>query len=112
MNVGIFLKSREQKEGGGYTITYDIFEKLINNTNLLNHKLCFVFVGRLSKDTKNLLKKNKLNFININENKFLFKIKNYIFCKFNILLKLYNLLNLNRIENYYKKDKVDFVWQI
>ena len=112
MNLGIFLKSREQKEGGGYTITYDIFEKLINNTNLLTHKLCFVIVGRLSKDTKNLLKINKLNFINIYENKFLFKIKNYIFCKFNILLRLYNLLNLNRIENYYKKNKVDFVWPI
>ncbi|MBD1170205.1 glycosyltransferase [Pelagibacterales bacterium SAG-MED02] len=112
MNVGIFLKSRDQKEGGGYTITYDIFEKLINNTNLFKHKLYFVIVGKLSKDTKNLLKINKLNFINISENKFLFKIKNYIFCKFNILLKLYNLLNFNRIENYYKKNKVDFIWPI
>ena len=112
MNVGIFLKSRDQKEGGGYTITYDIFEKLINNTNLFKHKLCFVIVGKLSKDTKNLLKINKLNYINISENKFLFKIKNYIFCKFNILLRLYNLLNLNIIENYYKKNKVDFIWPI
>ena len=31
MNVGIFLKSREQEEGGGYTITYDILETLLNN---------------------------------------------------------------------------------
>jgi glycosyltransferase involved in cell wall biosynthesis len=112
MNVGIFLKSRDQKEGGGYTITYDIFEKLINNTNLFKHKLFFVIVGKLSKDTKNLFKINKLNYINITENKFLFKIKNFIFCKFNILLKLYNLLNMNRVENYYKKNKVDFIWPI
>ena len=49
MNVGIFLKSREQEEGGGYTITYDILETLLNNPKLIKHKLFFVIVNQISK---------------------------------------------------------------
>ena len=67
MNVGIFLKSREQEEGGGYTITYDILETLLNNPKLIKHKLFFVIVNQISKKTKYLLKKNNINYINIKE---------------------------------------------
>ena len=112
MNIGIFLKSRDKKEGGGYTITYDIFEKLINDINLINHKLYFVIINDLSKEIKSLLKKNKINYINIKENKFSYKLKNYLFCKFPLLLKFINLFNADKIENYYKENNVEIIWPI
>ena len=112
MNVGIFLKSREQEEGGGYTITYDILETLLNNPKLIKHKLFFVIVNQISKKTKYLLKKNNINYINIKEHIYFFKLKNLIFSLFNFSLKIFNFLNLNKVDNYFKKNNVKIIWPI
>ncbi len=112
MNVGIFLKSRDQKEGGGYTITYDILETLLKNPYLIKHKLFFVFINELSSQTKLLLKKKKIDYINIKEQTYILKLKNLIFSMFNFILNIYNFLNLNKVDNYFKKNKIRIIWPI
>jgi hypothetical protein len=67
MNVGVYLKARKEDEGGGYTITYDILYTLLKNPRLINHKLYFVIINYLPEKIKNILKKKKINYININE---------------------------------------------
>ena len=59
MNLGIIIKSRNFKEGGGYTITYDILDNLIANPKLINHKLFFVIINDYSKEIENKIKKKK-----------------------------------------------------
>lgn len=59
MNVGIYLKSRKENDGGGYTITYDILYTLLNNPRLINYKLYFVIINYLPENIKNILKKKK-----------------------------------------------------
>jgi glycosyltransferase involved in cell wall biosynthesis len=112
MNVGIVLKSRDPKEGGGYTITYDILEKLLDNKKLINHNLYFVVINYLNPKIKSLFKKNKIKYINIYENEILSKIKNLVFCKINFLLKAYNFLKLNKIDIYFRKNNVKIIWPI
>ena len=109
MNVGIVLKSRDPKEGGGYTITYDILEKLLDNKKLINHNLYFVVINYLNPKIKSLFKKNKIKYINIYENEILSKIKNLVFCKINFLLKAYNFLKLNEIDIYFRKNLAYFI---
>ena len=57
MNVGIIIKSRNSTEGGGYTITYDILDALIENSKLIKHKLFFVVINDHDKEIENKLKK-------------------------------------------------------
>ena len=112
MNVGVYLKSRKENDGGGYTITYDIFEALLNNPRLINHKLHFVIINYLPEKIKNLLKKKKINFINIQESNITSKLKNFIFCNFNFFLRIYNYLNLDKIDKFYRNNDVKIIWPI
>jgi glycosyltransferase involved in cell wall biosynthesis len=112
MNVGVFIKSRNEKEGGGYTITYDILDTLLKNTKLINYRLYFVIINELPKKIEDLLKKKKIKYINIIELNSLSKFKNLLFCKFSFFLKFYNLLNLNKAHNFFKKNYVDIIWPI
>ena len=57
MRTGIFISGRNANEGGGYTITYDIFNNLVDRINK-NNKDNFYFI--LLNDNDNILKK-KLN---------------------------------------------------
>ena len=54
MKIGIFISGRFPEEGGGYTITYDIFNQLIKT---IKNKKNFIFI--LLNDNNNYLK-NKL----------------------------------------------------
>jgi hypothetical protein len=112
MNVGVYLKSRKESEGGGYTITYDILNALLNNPKLINHKLYFVIINYLPEKIKNILKKKKINYININESNIVLKIKNFIFSNFTTILKIYYYLTLDKANNFFKKNNVKVIWSI
>lgn len=113
MNIAIIIKARNPKEGGGYTITNDIFEEIISNKkNYSKYNIYFVIVNDIKKKYTKLLKKNNFNYITIKEYFFFSKIKIFLFCKFRFLLKFYNFLKLNSIENYIIKNKIDIVWPI
>jgi hypothetical protein len=112
MNVGVYLKARKEDEGGGYTITYDILYTLLKNPRLINHKLYFVIINYLPEKIKNILKKKKINYININESNIILKIKNFIFSNFTIILKIYNYLNLDKVNNFFKNNNVKVIWPI
>lgn len=82
MNVGIFLKSRSQTEGGGYTLTYDILTTLLENLQSYKCNFFFVFINNIPKEIEILLKKNKIKYINIFEIEAIAKIKNFFFPDF------------------------------
>ena len=52
VRIGIFLSSRNPQEGGGYTITYDIFKSLFKN---IKDKNRYIFI--IQNDFDNSLKK-------------------------------------------------------
>jgi hypothetical protein len=112
MNVGIFLKSRNETEGGGYTLTYDILNKLLENLQYYKCNFFFVFVNNLPRKIEISLKKNNVKYINIVETEPIAKIKNFFFSRFHLFLKIYNYLNLNKIDNFFKENYVDFIWPI
>ena len=56
MRIGIFISGRQPEEGGGYTITYEIFNQLINK---IRNKKKFIFI--LLNDKNNYLKKKLLS---------------------------------------------------
>jgi hypothetical protein len=112
MNVGIFLKSRNLTAGGGYTLTYDILTTLLENLKSYKCNFFFVFVNNIPKEIEILLKKNKIKYINIFEIEAIDKIKNFFFSKFFLFLKIYNFLNLNKTENFFRKNYVDFIWPL
>ena len=112
MNVGIFLKSRNETEGGGYTLTYDILNNLLENLQSYKCNFFFVFVNNLPRKIEILLKKNNIKYINIIETEPIIKIKSFFFSRFYLFLKIYNYLNLNKIDNFFKKNNVDFIWPL
>ena len=86
MKIGIFISGRFPEEGGGYTITYDIFNQLIKT---IKNKKNFIFI--LLNDNNNYLK-NKLKTFDLyykdfKENNLIIKIKNFVFCYIPLLLK-------------------------
>lgn len=102
MKVGIFVSKREPSEGGGYTITEELINKLINKINSKKIKKKFFFV--VSNDNKNLicnkLKKNKILFTKINEIIIFKKILifiSHLFPKINFLLNYLNIIKLNNL---------------
>ena len=46
MKIGVFLSKRGSSEGGGYTITNEIFETLISYLNKKNLQKNFFFIVR------------------------------------------------------------------
>jgi hypothetical protein len=86
VKIGIFISGRFPEEGGGYTITYDIFNQLIKT---IKNKKNFIFI--LLNDNNNYLK-NKLKTFDLyykdfKENNLIIKIKNFVFCYIPLLLK-------------------------
>ncbi len=112
MNLGIIIKSRNSKEGGGYTITYDILDALIENSKLIKHKLFFVVINDHDKEIENKLKKKKFNYLKYFENDRILKLTNFFFSKYSILNKFNNFLGFNTIEKYLKENKVSMIWPI
>ena len=108
--IGIFLTKRNTGEGGGKTITDEIFFSFVNKLN--NNDKKFVFL--VSNDHDNFyvkeLKRKKLKFKKINENNTLKKILIFIS---NLSLTLNYLLcktNLLKIDNFFKENKCKLIW--
>ena len=112
MNLGIVIKSRNSKEGGGYTITYDILDALIKNSKLINHKLFFVIINDYNKEIENKLKKKKFNYFKYFENNKILKIKNFFFSKYSFINKFFNFFGFNKIEKYFMENNVKMIWPV
>lgn len=113
MRIGIFLSSRNPKEGGGYTITYDIFKSLFKNIKDKDKKqYIFIIINDFDNSLKKIIKKNNFEYVEYNLNKFIIKIKNFFFSKFPILLKIYRKFNLDKFQRLESELKIDIVWFI
>jgi hypothetical protein len=88
VRIGIFLSSRNPQEGGGYTITYDIFKSLFKNIKVKNRYI-FIIQNDFDNSLKKIIKKNNFQYKEHNINKLNIKIKNFLFSKFPILLTIY-----------------------
>ena len=106
MKTGIFISGRESVEGGGYTITYDILNNLINKINK-NNKDSFYFILVNDNDNfikKKLIKKN-IEFTEFKETKIINNLKNLIFNIFPLIYFAYRFCNLDKKYNLEKKKK-------
>ena len=111
MRIGIFISGRQPEEGGGYTITYDIFNQLIKK---IKNKKNFIFI--LLNDNNNYLK-NKLKTFDLEykdfkENRLITNIKNFLFCCIPILIKFYRFFRRDKFFEFQKKENIQLVWFI
>ena len=124
MKIGIFLSARKPTDGGGYTITKDLFDSILK----LYPKNNFYFIIRGKENTyfKNILKKKGYNYTIIKISKFEIFIKSLIAILFgsvfNFKNNLDNILRIKKIncliflssENFYplKTPYVSTIWDI
>lgn len=109
MKIGIFLSSRNSREGGGYTITYDIFKSLFKNIKDKNRYI-FIIQNDFDNSLKKIIIKNNFQYKEYSVNKFTIKIKNFLFSKFSFLLKIYRKLNLDQYQKIERELNLDVVW--
>ena len=113
MRTGIFISGRTATEGGGYTITYDILNNLINKINKNNND-SFYFI--LVNDNDNFIKKKliekKIKFKEFKELKFLKNFKNLIFTFFPFIHHFLRFFNLDKYYNLEKEKKISIVWYL
>ena len=113
MRTGIFISGRTATEGGGYTITYDILNNLINKINKNNND-SFYFI--LVNDNDNFIKKKliekKIEFKEFKELKFLKNFKNLIFTFFPFIHHFLRFFNLDKYYNLEKEKKISIVWYL
>ena len=111
MRIGIFLSSRNPQEGGGYTITYDIFKSLFKNIKNEDKKqYIFIIVNDLDNSLKKIIIKNNFQYKEYSLNKFTIKIKNFLFSEFPILLKIYQKFNLDKFQRLESELNIGVVW--
>jgi glycosyltransferase involved in cell wall biosynthesis len=113
MKTGIFISGRSPNEGGGYTITYDIFNNLVDRINE-NNKNNFYFI--LVNDNDNYLKiklnEKKIEFFELKKKKFFIFLSNLIFNLFPSILLIYRFCNLDKLHNLEKEKKISIVWYL
>lgn len=111
MKIGIFISGRFSEDGGGYTITYDIFNQLIKT---IKNKKNFIFI--LLNDNNNYLKNKLKNFDldykDFRENKLIINFKNFLFCYIPILVKFYRFIKRDKFFEFQKKENIKLVWFI
>jgi glycosyltransferase involved in cell wall biosynthesis len=111
VRIGIFISGRQPEEGGGYTITYEIFNQLINK---IRNKKKFIFI--LLNDKNNYFKKklisSNLEFKDFNEIKLKTNIKNFLFSYIPFFLKFYRFLGRDKFFNLQNKENIKLVWFI
>jgi glycosyltransferase involved in cell wall biosynthesis len=110
MKVGILITSRSELEGGGYTITNDILDSLLNNLKLFPYELFFIVINDKFKKITKKLDQHNIKYISLRENLFVLKIVNYFLCRFKFLRYLYNFIGFNKINNFFSQNKVDIIW--
>jgi hypothetical protein len=109
VKIGIFLSSRNSREGGGYTITYDIFKSLFKNIKDKNRYI-FIIQNDFDNSLKKIIIKNNFQYKEYSVNKFTIKIKNFLFSKFSFLLNIYRKLNLDQYKKIESELNFDVVW--
>lgn len=114
MKIGVFVSKRKSFEGGGYTITEEIFNALINEISSLkiNKKFFFLVSNDFNHTITNKLKKKKIEFKSIKENNFFKKIIIFIshfFPKSNLMLNYLNIIKINNIFKNENCNKVIFI---
>ena len=111
MRIGIFISGRQPEEGGGYTITYEIFNQLISK---IRNKKKFIFI--LLNDKNNYFKKklisSNLEFKDFNEIKLKTNTKNFLFSYIPFFLKFYRFLGRDKFFNLQNKENIKLVWFI
>ena len=113
MRIGIFLSSRNPQEGGGFTITYDIFKSLFKSIKDKDKKkYIFILVNDFDNSLKKLITKNNFQYKEYNLNKLIIKIKNFFFSKFPILLKIYQKFHLDKFQRLERELNIGVVWFI
>ena len=109
LKIAIFLSYRDPKEGGGYTITNDIFNELLKYP-----KKNIIFIVLNDKNNYLFSKIKKLGFHCkcFNENKIKIKFKNLFFSSFPFFLRIYNKFGFNKYLNFQLNNKISIVWFI
>ena len=110
LKLGIFVSYRNPKEGGGYTITRDILDTILNSFKKKN--LFFIILNDKNNILKKKILKSGFRCKSLNEFNTLLKIKSFVFSLFPSLLKLYNHFGLNQYLNTQEKNSIDIVWFI
>ena len=111
MKIGVFVSKRHSIEGGGYTITEEILNTLINEIKFqkIHKKFFFLVSNDFNHTIINKLKKKKIKFKCIKESNLFKKIIIFIshfFPKSNLIL---NYLNIIKINNIFKKNNCNKV---
>ena len=113
MKIGIFVSTRDPKQGGGHTITYDILNSLINKICINEtDNFYFILINDKNNSIKNKLNLKKIKFSEFNENTFILNIKNLIFSIFPFLLSVIRFFNLDKFYKLEKTNKLDIVWYL
>tara|TARA_Y100000768_G_scaffold388948_1_gene389137 strand:- start:149 stop:1303 length:1155 start_codon:yes stop_codon:yes gene_type:complete len=109
MKIGVFISKRESSEGGGYTITEEILNTLINKiySKGIGKKFFFLVSNDFNHSILNKLKKRKIKYVHIKENKILKKIIIFISHYFKKSNSLMNFFNIIKINNIFKKENCD-----
>jgi glycosyltransferase involved in cell wall biosynthesis len=111
VRIGIFLSSRDPQEGGGYTITDDIFKALLKNLKNKNKKkYIFIIVNDFDNSLKKIITRNNFQYKEFRVNKSTIKIKNFLLSKFPILLKIYRKINLDKFQKLENEFNIKIVW--
>ena len=98
MKIAIFISAREPSDGGGYTLTKDLFDNIIKLYN--PEKLFFIIRGSENKYFTNKLQKLKIEYKTVKDNKLVIFIKSVFFEIFN-----FDFLFVNNINNTLLKKK-------
>ncbi len=106
--LAIFIRYREPKEGGGYTITMDILDQIIKTIN--KKKIIFIILNDKKKNLYQKINKYGHECVCMNENINLLKFKSFIFSLMPFFLRFYNLINFNKYLNLENEKKIDIVW--
>ena len=114
MKIGVFLTKRKPQEGGGYTITEELLNSLVNLINFkkLNDSFFFLVSNDYDGKVSRFLKKNKIKHKIIYENILLKKIfifLSHLLDKINFMLNFFNIIKINNIFEKENCDKILFV---
>ncbi len=104
MKIGIYINCK-RSDGGIYhhvKNTINILEEFVSK----DHELIYIFQ---SKDFESIIKKKKLNYININEN-FFYRLENFIY-KFGFLKKFYcKFFSKSILERKIENNNIDLLY--
>jgi hypothetical protein len=114
MKIGVFVSKRKSFEGGGFTITEELLDTLINEISFkkIAKKFFFLVSNDLNHSLINRLKIKKIKFKHIRENNIFKKIIIFIshfLPKSNLILNYFNIIKINNIFKKENCNKILFI---